>query len=55
MIKNADDQKRIKEVKANWYIKNRERLLERQKENYKKKKRVKCMKIINEKIIIRFD
>ena len=55
MDKNADSKRRLKEVKASWYIKNRERLLVRQKELYQTKKRNNKMKIINQKVIIRFD
>ena len=45
----------LKQTKARWYIKNRKRLLEKQKEIYKCKKRETAMKKIEQKIILRFD
>lgn len=47
--------KSLKQTKARWYIKNRKRLLERQKELYIRKKRKTAMKKIEQKIILTFD
>lgn len=50
-----EKERRLKRLKSNWYIKNRKRLLEKQKKIYLNKKREKAMKIINQKIVLRFD
>lgn len=46
---------KIKQTKANWYIKHRKRLLDKQKIYYQKKKQEKCMKKTNKSIVLSFN
>ncbi len=46
---------KLKQIKSRWYIKNRKRLLEKQKEIYKSKKRKIAMKKTTQSIILKFD
>jgi len=46
---------KLKQIKANWYIRNRKRLLAKQKIYYKKKKSENNMKKTNRDIVLSFD
>jgi hypothetical protein len=46
---------KLKQIKANWYIRNRKRLLAKQKIYYIKKKQENSMKKINKDIVLSFN
>ena len=50
-----ESQAKLKQIKANWYIRNRKRLLAKQKLYYKKKQSEKNMKKTNKDIVLSFD
>jgi hypothetical protein len=50
-----ESQAKLKQIKANWYIRNRKRLLAKQKVYYKVKQQEKNMKKTNKSIILSFD
>lgn len=45
----------IKETKKKWYIKNKDRILKKARENYKKKVGIEPMRQRSKKIILTFD
>lgn len=50
-----ESEAKLKQIKANWYVRNRKRLLAKQKIYYKKKKKENCMKKINKDIVLSFN
>jgi hypothetical protein len=50
-----ESEAKLKQIKANWYIRNRKRLLAKQKIYYKKKKKENSMKKINKDIVLSFN